>query len=102
MSDILFLLLARVIIPPSHLLEMAGAVQTDEFRVAQQGDIRGLLNAADKVSRHRVSETGASDKQLQVFCVFSQEHSGLASRVSTSHHDHFLATAELCLNGSRP
>ena len=68
--------------------------------IAQQGDIGSLLNAADEIPRHGVSETRASHQQVEVFCVLSQEHSGLASRVSASHNNRFFATAELRLNKS--
>src|SRR5688572_2341298 len=72
---------------PLDALQMTVSVERSEFRVRTYFDRRILLDAPDKIARHRVAQSLAPHQDIHLACGLGQEDRGLAGRVRAADHD---------------
>src|SRR5256714_15451635 len=94
--------LGRIVVRlPLDTLEVSVAFERRYLRARSQRNCRVFLDAPDQIARHRVGQSSGSDEHVHLSGALREKHGGLASGVTSSDHDHFLALAQLRLDERR-
>src|SRR6185295_14477697 len=80
---------------PLHAFEVPVSLESHDLGSRSELDGRGLLDAADQISRHAFGKTAGSDEHVNPSRRLRQEYRGLTGRVGAADDDDLVALADL-------
>ena len=85
---------------PRHLFQARVSLERGDFGTRPQRDVWRVLDPADEVAGHALSQAIGAHQDMNVVAGAGQEHRGLAGGVAAAYDDNFLIAAKLGFQGA--